>query len=186
MNYEVPYLQDGYPIGWDNTVDWLRNLGVFLQQEDLAEKAVVQEKDKLFAFADKVKKITQGKRCVVCIGRMLMYFHPAGILETLRRLEMQVEAIILFDNYNTKERKLMVEAVSAQCQAPIIDQTAGQQLLETVDLVLTTHEITNNQDIKQIFLPMLPLVGASGEIEFMDCIYKTLCRRGEKGGIVYV
>ena len=40
-----------------------------------------------------------------------MYFHPAGILETLRRLEMQVEAIILFDNYNTKERKLMVEAV---------------------------------------------------------------------------
>lgn len=186
MNYEVPYLQDGYPVGWDNTVDWLRNLGVFLHQEDLAEKAVVQEKDKLFAFADKVKKITQGKRCVVCIGRMLMYFHPAGILETLRRLEMQVEAIILFDNYNTKERKLMVEAVSAQCQAPIIDQTAGQQLLETVDLVLTTHEITNNQDIKQIFLPMLPLVGTSGEIEFMDCIYKTLCRRGEKGGIVYV
>ena len=45
----------------DNTVDWLRNLGVFLHQEDLAEKAVVQEKDKLFAFADKVKKITQGK-----------------------------------------------------------------------------------------------------------------------------
>lgn len=36
----------------------------------------------------------------------------------------------LFDNYNTKERKLMVEAVSAQCQAPIIDQTAGQQLLK--------------------------------------------------------
>jgi len=33
---------------------------------------------------------------------------------------------------------------------------------------------------------MLPLVGTSGEIEFMDCIYKTLCRRGEKGGIVYV
>lgn len=186
MNYEVPYLQDGYPVGWDNTVGWLRNLGVFLHQEALAEKAVVQEKDKLFAFAGKVKKITQGKRCVVCIGRMLMYFHPAGILETLSRLEMQVEAIILFDNYNPKERKLMVEAVSAQCQAPIIDQTAGQQLLETVDLVLTTHEITNNQDIKQIFLPMLPLVGTSGEIEFMDCIYKTLCRRGEKGGIVYV
>lgn len=44
MNYEVPYLQDGYPVGWDNTVDWLRNLGVFLQQEDLAEKAVVQER----------------------------------------------------------------------------------------------------------------------------------------------
>ena len=43
-----------------------------------------------------------------------MYFHPAGILETLSRLEMQVEAIILFDNYNPKERKLMVEAVSAK------------------------------------------------------------------------
>ena len=197
-NYEMYW----YP--WDDTKQdiWVRPIPEYpyvinltkpfthyryrMHQEDLAEKAVVQEKDKLFAFADKVKKITQGKRCVVCIGRMLMYFHPAGILETLSRLEMQVEAIILFDNYNPKERKLMVEAVSAQCQAPIIDQTAGQQLLETVDLVLTTHEITNNQDIKQIFLPMLPLVGTSGEIEFMDCIYKTLCRRGEKGGIVYV
>ena len=62
----------------------------------------------------------------------------------------------------------------------------GFYLKKIVDLVLTTHEITNNQDIKQIFLPMLPLVGTSGEIEFMDCIYKTLCRRGEKGGIVYV
>ena len=128
-----------------------------MHQEALAEKAVVQEKDKLFAFAGKVKKITQGKRCVVCIGRMLMYFHPAGILETLSRLEMQVEAIILFDNYNPKERKLMVEAVSAQCQAPIIDQTAGQQLLETVDLVLTTHEITNNQDINTNLKMGLPL-----------------------------
>ena len=52
MNYEVPYLQDGYPVGWDNTVEWLRNLGVFLHQVDLAEKAVVQDKDNFFAFAD--------------------------------------------------------------------------------------------------------------------------------------
>lgn len=49
-----------------------------MHQEALAEKAVVQEMDKLFAFAGKVKKITQGKRCVVCIGRMLMYFHRPG------------------------------------------------------------------------------------------------------------
>ena len=80
----------------------------------------------------------------------------------------------------------MVDAVTAQCQAPIINQAEGQNLLDTADLVLTTHEITNNQELRQIFLPMLPLVGTSGEIEFMDCIYKTLCRRGEKGGIVYV
>ena len=113
-------------------------------------------------------------------------FSSGGILETLSRLEMQVEAIILFDNYNPKERKLMVEAVSAQCQARSLIRQQVNNYLETVDLVLTTHEITNNQDIKQIFLPMLPLVGTSGEIEFMDCIYKTLCRRGEKGGIVYV
>ena len=107
-------------------------------------------------------------------------------METLRRLEMQVEAIVLFDNYNARERKKMVDAVTAQCQAPIINQAEGQNLLDTADLVLTTHEITNNQELRQIFLPMLPLVGTSGEIEFMDCIYKTLCRRGEKGGIVYV
>lgn len=185
-NYDVPYLQEGYPVGWDNTVSWLRSLGVFLHKEALAEEAVAQERAKLIAYADKVKNITQGKRCVVCIGRMLTYFHPGGVLETLRRLEMQVEAIVLFDNYNARERKKMVDAVTAQCQAPIINQAEGQNLLDTADLVLTTHEITNNQELRQIFLPMLPLVGTSGEIEFMDCIYKTLCRRGEKGGIVYV
>ena len=80
----------------------------------------------------------------------------------------------------------MTEAIQAQCQLPIISADEGQQLLESTDLVLTTHEITNNQELRQIFLPMLPLVGVSGEIEFMDCIYKTLCRRGQKGGIVYV
>lgn len=185
-NYGIPYLQDSYPVGWDNTVNWLRNLGSFLHKEVLAEKAIVREQAKLFAYAEKVKNITQGKRCVVCIGRMLMYFHPGGVLETLRRLEIHVEAIILFDNYNARERKKMIEAVTGQCQAPIISQAEGQNLLDTADLVLTTHEITHNQELRQIFLPMLPLVGTSGEIEFMDCIYKTLCRRGEKGGIVYV
>ncbi len=184
--YEVAYLDNGSPVGWDNTVKWIRNLGAFLHEETLAEKVVIEEETKLFAFAEKVKQVTRGKRCIVCIGRMLMYFHPSGVLETLRRLEMQVEAVVLFDNYNEKERKRMTDAVNAQRSVPIISQTEGQQLLEKTDLILTTHEITNNQELRQIFLPMLPLVGTSGEVEFMDCIYKTLCRRGKKGGIVYV
>lgn len=184
--FSVPYLQGSYPVGWDNTICWLQNLGKFLQQEALAEQIIANEKKRLEDFATQVKRVTKGKRCVVCIGRMLMYFHPGGVLETLQRLGLEVEAIILFDNYSAKEKKLMTEAIQAQCQLPIISADEGQQLLESTDLVLTTHEITNNQELRQIFLPMLPLVGVSGEIEFMDCIYKTLCRRGQKGGIVYV
>ena len=38
MNYEVPYLQDGYPVGWDNTVDWLRNLGDFFASGRFGKK----------------------------------------------------------------------------------------------------------------------------------------------------
>lgn len=184
--FAVPYLQDDYPVGWENTVSWLQSLGRFLQKEELASKIIEQEKASLNDFAAKVKRVTQGKHCVLCIGRMLLYFHPGSVLETLQRLGLTVDAIILFDNYSPKERKLMTEALEALCAFPIVRAAEGQQLLEQADLVLTTHEITDNQALRQIFLPMLPLVGTRGEIEFMDCIYKTLCRRGQKGGIVYV
>ena len=181
--FGMPYL-DQYPVGWQRTQAWLVAAGKLLQREELAAKALLQEKQHFDAALAKYLPVTKGKRVVLCIGRLLKYFHPESVLETIRLLQMDLTGIILLDAYDKAEREKMLQALAPAVQTQIYSAAAGEPLLEAADLVLTTHEL-QNESIKQIFLPMLPKVGTTGELEFMELIYRRLASR-IKGGLSYV
>lgn len=181
--FGMPYL-DQYPVGWQRTQAWIVAAGKLLQREELAAKALLQEKQYFDAALAKYLPVTKGKRVVLCIGRLLKYFHPESVLETIRLLQMDLTGIILLDAYDKAEREKMLQALAPAVQTQIYSAAAGEPLLEAADLVLTTHEL-QNESIKQIFLPMLPKVGTTGELEFMELIYRRLASR-IKGGLSYV
>lgn len=181
--FGMPYL-DQYPVGWQRTQAWIVAAGKLLQREKLAAKALLQEKQHFDAALAKYLPVTKGKRVVLCIGRLLKYFHPESVLETIRLLQMDLTGIILLDAYDKAEREKMLQALAPAVQTQIYSAAAGEPLLEAADLVLTTHEL-QNESIKQIFLPMLPKVGTTGELEFMELIYRRLASR-IKGGLSYV
>ena len=181
--FGMPYL-DQYPVGWQRTQAWLVAAGKLLQREELAAKALLQEKQHFDAALAKYLPVTKGKRVVLCIGRLLKYFHPESVLETIRLLQLDLTGIILLDAYDKAEREKMLQALAPAVQTQIYSAAAGEPLLEAADLVLTTHEL-QNESIKQIFLPMLPKVGTTGELEFMELIYRRLASR-IKGGLSYV
>ncbi len=128
--------------------------------------------------------VTENKRTVLCIGRWLMYFNPAVILEIIEFLKLDLAGVVLLDAYDEKTRAEMHDAIKQCSRAPVYDSVDGEKIISEAELILTTHEL-QDRTAKQIFLPMLPKVGVAGEIEIMEVIYRALCSRMTGGGIIY-
>lgn len=179
----IPYFDGGYPIGWQGTRAWLKNLGAYLHQEQTAEAAITREQHRLEQNVAGSKTKLRQKKVVFCMGRLLDYFQPQWVLEIIKLLELQLTGIIIFDSYAPEDAVRVREELSKLTSAPIYSQQAGNDLLEKADLILTTHEIFDND--KQLFLPMLPSVGVGGILDFVCKIRRALVRHGHKGGIIY-
>ncbi len=182
--YGTKYLADIYPVGWQETMDWIERVGDLLERRELARAVLVTETAKLEAGLERFLPVTAGKKTVLCIGRILKYFHPGNILQTIKLLQLDLTGIIMLDTYDGEEREQMLEAVRQASDVPVYSTAEGDALLAQADIVLTTHELQSTQS-KQIFLPMLPLVGVAGELKMMQGIYQCLCSR-LKGGVRYV
>ena len=128
--------------------------------------------------------VTKGKKTVLCIGRIVKFFHPEAILETIKLLQLELTGIVILDAYMGKDKDEMIELVASCSYAPIYNAQEGEELLAQAELVLTTHELQSSA-AKQIFLPMLPLVATAGELLMMHAVYHSLCSR-LKGGLTYV
>ncbi|WP_196593283.1 nitrogenase component 1 [Pectinatus sottacetonis] len=184
-NFGMKYIPSVYPIGSKKTKQWLADMGrLFNCAEKAAELADREEKNLLCATAEFCLKTAQ-KSTVLFIGRLTVYFDPGQVIEIVNKLRMHLRGIVMLDVYEEKERKKMENLLKKYTDATIYNGEYPNKLLENVQVILTTHELKNCR-VKQIFLPMLPKAGTSGEIGFMQIIYQTLCSRSHKGGIVYV
>ena len=183
--YGLAYLPDIYPIGLEQTWEWIEKIGAMLGVAEAAQKVVEEEKANLAQYLQKFLPVTQKKKVVICIGRLLKYFQPAMFFQTVRLLKMDLTGVVLLDAYLPKEREEMLAALGKCCGEAVIYNTAeGEALMQQADVVLTTHEL-QNKDVKQVFLPMLPIVGVKGELQFMQGLCRCLCSR-IKGGLSYV
>jgi nitrogenase molybdenum-iron protein alpha chain len=179
----MPYFDGGYPLGWSGTRAWLENLGEYLHKEQAANTAIIQEQQRLTQAVMSGKSKLRKKKVVFCMGRLLDYFQPQWVLEIIKLLELQLTGIVIFDSYTPEDAARVREELSKLTAAPIYSQQAGTDLLETADLILTTHEIFDND--KQLFLPMLPSIGVGGILDFVSKMRRALARHGHKGGIIY-
>lgn len=181
----MPYL-DIYPVCWSETQRWITAAGELLHKEKEAQIVLAEEQAAFTERLTQLQEVTRGKKTVLCIGRLLMYYHPKAVLETIRLLQLNLTAIILLQTYGEKDKADMLAVVRqySDVDVDVYDNVAGEPFLQEADIVLTTHELQNKY-LKQLFLPMLPKAGRAGEIEFMEAVYRTLCSR-IKGGLTYV
>lgn len=182
--YGTHYLADIYPVGWQETQDWIISIGRMLGREQLAQQVLRLEQQRLSEQLQHFLPVTEGKKTVLCIGRILRYFHPGNILQTIRLLRLNLTGIILLDSYDGDEREAMLKVVQENSDVPVYTTAEGEKLVADADIVLTTHEL-QNKEARQIFLPMLPQVAVAGEVKMMQGIYQSLCSR-LKGGVRYV
>ena len=179
----MPYL-DIYPVGWQQTRKWISAAGRLLRREERAAAVLAAEEARMAQGIGRFIAVTRGKKTVLCIGRLLMYYDPAATLSTIKMLELELTGIILLDAYRDKEREEMLQTLRRYTDAAVYSTSEGEKILAVADIVLTTHELQDKK-LKQLFLPMLPKVGSTGELSFMEAIYRALCSR-LKGGMIYV
>ena len=189
--FGAPAIRDVYPVGWQNTRAWLRKIARFLDNEALGEEVIAREEKRLYDFTATILSVTKNKKAALGIGRGPRWYNPAETLDTVRRMQMDITAIVIYDNKLMAEEKETVitavedwKASSRLPDIPVITDGDYQQYLAEADVLLTTDEIMNNP-VKQFFIPMVPLAGTDGEILVMRTIYRLLCRYGNKGGIAY-
>lgn len=183
--FGVPVLDHVYPVGWENTCAFIRAVAAYARQEKEGEVLIQEKEGELSHFVDAVKHVTDGKKAVIGIGRESSWYDPTDTIRTINRLHMELIGVILYDNLPPKEREFMAGKVHALSSAPVLDMKEGENLLKGADLLLTTNELMDLQ-VKQLFIPMIPLVGAGGELQTLRAVYRQLCRYGNKGGIAYV
>ena len=184
-NFNIKYIPDVYPVGWQETQDWILAMGRLFNCSSKADKLLQEEQQSLQKAVAEFLPVTAHKKTVLCIGRFLMYFHPKAVLETISKLQMDLLGVVLLDVYDLNEKNKMITAIKKCTDIEISDVKEAECLIENADVILTTHELSDKK-IKQIFLPMLPKVGTTGEINFMKAIYRCLCSKINRGGIRYV
>lgn len=181
---DIPYFGDNiFPLGWSGIERWLSALGKFLGQETVAKQAIEQERDRLQQSLTKYQDL-KGVKTVVCLGRRLEYFNPEGILELLQMAQMQVLGIVILDCYLSKDKAALVEALQQMTTIPLVVQAEADTILSQADIVATTHEL-EGRGLRQMFIPMLPVVGIDGINSLLATLQMLYYRHGHKGGIVY-
>ena len=188
--FGTPSIRDVYPVGWQNTCAWLRKIAEFVKDEAKGEAVICQEEERLKDYVKSILPVTQNKKAVLGIGRGPRWYNPAETLNTMRRMQMEISAVILYDKLTDEEKDTVIDAVedwkkTAQLpDVPLIADGNYTDCLKQADVLLTTDELPGNP-VKQFFIPMVPLAGTDGEFIVMRTIYRLLCRYGNKGGIAY-
>lgn len=174
-----------FPVGWQETKDWIEQVACLTGQEARG-KAILAEEDTEIARQTAIfQKQTAGKTAAIVTGRSPKWYHPAETAATLTRLGVRISALILLGNLSPDDKELLTASFHRVSDAPVLDEADGAPVMEAADLLLVSNEIYGTKT-KQLFLPMVPLAGTAGEIAMMRAIAHLVCRYGAKGGIAYV
>lgn len=173
-----------FPTGWENTKQWILAFAKLTGAKEKGNALVEAEEQRLLSYVKQISHVTKGKQAVIGIGRGPRWYDPRDTVEMVLRMEMELSAVVVYDNLTDDEIQWMTERVRTVSPAPILTSREGKSIINEADLLLTTNQMVNIET-KQFFIPMVPLAGAGGEIAMMRTIYRLLCRYGNKGGIAY-
>ncbi len=184
-DFGISYLGDVFPVGWENTCQWIRRLAKKLGQEEKGEQILQAEEKRIQESVATFLLVTKGKKAVIAIGRGPRWYNPEETLTSLARLQMDIAGVVFFDNLTADEKETLTKQIHPFGNIPIWNAQEGQAVIDGADICLTTNELFNTKT-RQLFIPMIPLTGTEGEVVQLRAIYRLLCRYGNKGGIAYV
>jgi len=188
--FSVDYLPDAhYPLDWEDTQKFIMDMGRLFDCEQAAAQVLERERADMNEALRNFLPATRGRRAALCVGRWLSFFKPRIIAATLRRLEYKIVGAVLLPGFPERERALMQAELKRLLPdgAPILgsDDAAADELLRSADQVFTTHEL-RGKNLRQVWLPLNPIIGKTGEINFMRGLCRALSSRHVGGGITYV
>ena len=97
-----------------------------------------------------------------------------------------MSGVVLLDCFMPERRDVMEEELHRRTDVPIHYEggAAAEELLHSVDFVLTTHELVDTK-LRQLFLALLPSVGWSMECRLLGDMRRILHRHESRGGLIY-
>lgn len=177
--YNIPVFSEAFPLGWSKVKNWLKNLGEFLGQKEVAYDLLVKEEKNLRVEIAEVYGDLKDKNVTVVIGRSLEYIDITWLFETLLYSKMKVEKVILLDTLTYYEQ-IEIKNELKDYYNVIMSDEFGNENLNGVEFIITTHEIKDNKE-KQYIVPFFPGHGIKGVINFCQQIYY-LEHRSKVGG----
>lgn len=172
-----------YPVGMTETLRWIAHIGALTGREGAAVRLIRAERAAFAAAIGEGRRALAGKRAVLAVGRPVRYFQPEPLCRLLAQLGITLAGVVIFDAYLPEDRAEMVRRVRAAGDTPVFAEHEAAAVYAAADFVLTTHELTDPQ-LRQIFLPILPVAGRRGEELLIDCMRRCAARRRE-GGVLY-
>lgn len=181
----VPVVSEISPIGLTDTFSWLKQIGEKLEAENNAEKAIAAEKKLFEENVLREASLLRGKKTVLCSGKFLRYFQPEKLYKILSKAGVEVLGFTLFETVTDEDASLVLERLkSAAPEIKLLNEEEREAAFKEADFVLTSHELLNN-DIKQVFVPMLSDIGWQGEYSLIEAVKNVICRHPARGGLVY-
>lgn len=182
--FGMPYLGDVYPVGWERTVAWLRRLGEITGQQARAEGAVQAEQERFAREISLAAAELKGRQVVWCSGRAGQLFKADEVVPLVQRLGMVLSGVRLFDVYSAEEKEHIQNELQRMGGIPLLSEQEAEEKMHTADLVLTTHELLD-PSLRQVFLPVVPGAGWTGELAIVNAMRRILKRQLSRGGVIY-
>lgn len=185
QSFGVRSLGAVFPVGWQETKDWIEKVACLTGQEARGKAILAEEEAELARQTSIFQKQTAGRTAAIVTGRSPRWYDPAETAATLLQLGIRISALILLNNLPPEDKEHLAASFHRASNAPVLDGADGGSVMDDADLLLVSNEIYSAKT-KQLFLPMVPLAGTAGEIAMMRAIAHLVCRYGTKGGIAYV
>lgn len=182
--YNAKSFVNNYPIGIENTVKWLKDLGDLLGEEKRAKAAIKEEERKvaeLFVKADLLK----GKSYAMIVNTPKRYFNVINHIKILEKAGMILKRIILHNDLSSEEKIEQREAIENILNIEIIeydsyDENKLKKYVKDADVILTTTGIIG---LPHQLCMAYQMVGTWGVENLLKKVSKTVNRRGRR--IIY-
>ena len=180
----TPFYDVDYPVGVQNTLDWINGLGALLGEEEIAKQIAQAEtgrlEDSIAVFSEKLV----GQKVMCCLGRSTEKLNVGWVLELLALCGVRCERIVLLDALS-KPDKQGLEEMLRDCGFQLLAETeVDDTLLASADLIITTHEL-QTWNKRQFVLPMMPPVGITGMLSAATKLFHLAKRNEKRGGVIY-
>ncbi|QDR81174.1 nitrogenase component 1 [Sporomusa termitida] len=182
--FGIPFLDRDYPVGWQGTKTWLKELGEAVGQAGKAVLAEAAQAERLHQQAAPARAALQTMKVVLCIGRPLLPFELDWIFELLDLAGVKPAGVVLFSSLTGEQSEALRQALNKHTVSPVVEEQAGGAMIQAAGLLVTTHEL-EDETKRQLFLPMLPPLGVGGLITLLRKLARLAKRSRQQGGVIY-
>ncbi len=160
--FDIPVVNQPFPVGWAETKQWLVDLGALLGKTSVVEEIITNEamtlKNKMQQFVENL----QHRQTALIIGRPVESFDAQWLFEFLNYCQIQVQAIVTLSMLSPKDTLALKCELENYTNVVIYTEDEYDDFSET-DFVMTTHELKNFSG-KQFIIPLFSPYGIQGMI----------------------